>query len=78
LREDTDKQGLIVGLEEEVKKCFVYGNWGYFRNEKAESGLNIISLVRAIYKKSGYEVNYRLKMKNGVSYTEYSVNKKNV
>jgi hypothetical protein len=78
LKQDEEKQKQIIGLEEDVKKYFAYSNWGYFRNENITNDTKTISLTRAIYKNSGYDISYRLKMKNKISHTEYLITKKNI
>jgi len=76
LKQDTDKQNKILALEEDVKKYFVYGDWGCFRNPNTSDNTKAISLARAIYKNTNYNVNYKLKMKNKLAYTEYTIEKK--
>ncbi len=72
LKQDEEKQKQIIGLEEEVKKYFAYNRWAYFK-----VGVNneAISLMRSIYKSSGYDVSYKQKQKNGEKYTEYSIHR---
>ena len=72
LKNDQEKQKQILELEEDVKKCFAYNRWAYFKvGIKNEA----ISLMRSIYKSSGYDVNYKQKQKNGEKYIEYSITK---
>ncbi len=73
LNSDEEKQKKIIGLEEDVKKYFLYGNWGYFKKLVANESM---SLVRSIYKNTGYEMQYKKRIINGVMKTEYSINKK--
>jgi hypothetical protein len=74
LREDKQKLEKILELEEEVKRYFAYGNWGYFKGKILEETKGI-SLARGIYNASGYEINYKLKQKEGKKYTEYNIRK---
>lgn len=73
LNSDEEKQKKIIGLEEDVKKYFLYGNWGYFKKLVANESM---SLVRSIYKNTGYEMQYKKRIINGIMKTEYSINKK--
>jgi hypothetical protein len=73
LKGDDEKQKKIIGLEEDVKKCFSYSNWTYFKRDVASEA---ISLMRSIYKNTGYEVNYKKKTTNGDIKTEYTITKK--
>ena len=45
-----------------IKKIFKCGNWGYFSNDIKKGMGNEISLMRAIYKNSGWEISSRRKM----------------
>jgi hypothetical protein len=72
LKGDEEKQKQIIGLEEDVKKYFACRGWAYFNKDVDTKWL---SLMRSIYKSTGYEVNYKLKQKNGEKYIEYSINK---
>ena len=73
LKQDEEKQKQIIGLEEEVKKYFAYHKWTYF-NTGVQNGA--VSLMRSIYKNTGYDVNYKKKTTNSEIKTEYSINKK--
>jgi hypothetical protein len=75
LKSDEEKQKQIIGLEEDVKKYFAYNRWAYF---KVGIQNEAISLMRSIYKNTGYDVNYKQKQKNGEKYTEYSISRKNL
>jgi hypothetical protein len=72
LREDKEKLEKIMGLIEEVKKYFAYNTWSYF---KVGVDKEAISLMRSIYKRTGYDVIYRKKKINGELKTEYNINK---
>jgi hypothetical protein len=73
LKSDEEKQKQIIGLEEDVKKYFACNRWPYFN-----TGVNneAVSLMRSIYKKTGYEVNYKKRTINGDIKTEYTITKK--
>ena len=72
LKEDKERQDSIMGLLEEVKKYYAYNTWTYFRGEVKEEA---VSLMKAIYKKSGYDVVFRKRMINGKKVNEYIINK---
>lgn len=70
LKMDKEKQGKIIGLEEDVKKYFACRGWACFNKEVDNKWL---SLLRSIYKSSGYELSYKQKTKAGEKFTEYIV-----
>lgn len=73
LKKDEEKLRQIMMLEEDVKQYFVYSGWSNFK-----IGVNneAISMMRSIYRNTGYEINYKQKQKNGEKYTEYNIIKK--
>jgi len=46
----------IEKLLPDIKKYYKYGHWGYFCTETNKEGENYISLIRAIYNDSGFDV----------------------
>jgi hypothetical protein len=72
IKKNEEKQRLIIGLEEEVKKYFAYTRWVYF-NKKVDN--KWLSLLKSIYKNTDMYVISKYKMKDGVKYTEYCITK---
>jgi hypothetical protein len=72
LKADEAKQKQIIGLEEDVKKYFACTRWTYFNKEVDNKWL---SLLKAIYKNTNNDVQFKYKMKNGERYIEFSINK---
>jgi hypothetical protein len=72
LKQDEEKQKQIIGLEEDVKKYFACTRWTYYNKVVDNKWL---SLLKAIYKNTNYDVQYKYKMRNGERYIEYSINK---
>jgi hypothetical protein len=72
LKSDQNKQNMIILLEEDVKKFFACTRWTYFNKQVDNKWL---SLLKAIYKNSNYDIQYKHKMKNGNKYIEYTINK---
>lgn len=70
LKRDEEKQGKILGLEEEVKKYFACHDWAYFKNRVNNKWL---CLMRSIYRECGYELLYKLKTRNGEKMKEYQI-----
>jgi hypothetical protein len=70
---DREKQEMVIGLEEEVKKYFAYADWGYFKKLVENRSL---SLARTIYKNTGYDVTYKKRNIDGKVKTEYYITKK--
>jgi hypothetical protein len=58
LKQDEEKQKQIIGLEEEVKKYFVYNRWPYF-NKNKEIENKWMSLLKSIYKSGGYNMVFK-------------------
>lgn len=56
-----DQKKAILNLVNDVKKFFVYGNWGYFKDLEGDKA--IISLIKSIYKDMGYDVNQNVSYK---------------
>jgi hypothetical protein len=72
LKNDEDKQGKIIGLEEDIKRYFAYNRWPYFNSKVNKEAL---SLMRSIYKSGGYDINYKKKTINGELKTIYTITK---
>ena len=50
LDEDETKQKLIIDLESDIKKYFLYSRWTYFSNKNREFKRSYLSLIKAIMK----------------------------
>lgn len=59
LEKNTTLKEEVEKLVPDIKKYFKYGNWGYFRDNGEDN--NFVSLIRAIYNDSNYEVLSKLK-----------------
>lgn len=73
LKNNFEKQEAILKLEEDVKKYFSCSNWAYFKNLVSNE---FMSLLRSIYKNTGYDIQYKKKMIKGEIKTEYYIYKK--
>jgi hypothetical protein len=73
LKNDIDKQNKILELENDVKKFFAYTRWAYFSQNVDNKYL---SLMRSIYKNTGYDVSYKITSRNGKYIYIYYINKK--
>lgn len=59
LDHDIDKQNAILGLEEDIKKYFVYGTWSYF--SKPKSKRPYVSLAKSVIKDMNIEITQIIK-----------------
>ena len=72
LKSNEEKQNQILGLVNEVNKYYACSQWPCFNKDIEKKWL---SLMKALYKNTGYNLSYCHKMKNGKRFIEYTVNK---
>ena len=61
LEKNTTLKSEVEKLVPDIKKYFKYGHWGYFSADESRGKNNFVSLVRAVYTDSDYEVLSKLK-----------------
>ena len=61
LEQNTTLKEEVENLVPDIKKYFKYGHWGYFSADESRGKNNHVSLIRAVYTDSNYEVLSKLK-----------------
>jgi hypothetical protein len=72
LNNDLEKQKEILNLVDEIKKYFKYNTWTFFKGVDNKW----LSLVRSVYKNTGYILMYKQVRNSSGNYIIYYVNKK--
>ena len=73
INNDSDKQKEILDLVDEIKKYFKCNDWSYFRGVNNQW----LSLVRSLYKHTGYDITYKQVRKTSGNHIVYHINKIN-
>ena len=54
--EKEEIKARMIELSEKIKKIYSVSRWGYYSNEKKKGSGNEITLLRSVFKNSGYNV----------------------
>jgi hypothetical protein len=72
LKSNEEQQKQIIELEGDVKKYFKYASWPYFKKTVDN---RYLSLMRSIYKNTGYNITYKITSRNKKYIYIYYINK---